>query len=959
MGMEEIRKGIEAGFIDGSLAADERYLPRILTNNAKKQTKVLDAIISELEWCSEFAFSVAFITNSGVACLYDILQELAKKNIRGKILASQYQNFTEPMALRKLLALPNLELRILTDENFHAKGYLFKRGQGITAEYSMIVGSSNLTGNALNKNNEWNIKLSSTKDGSLIREVNNEFKDIFSRATKVTESWLQQYDKIYGESFKGRTAQLEKLIQLNKINPNQMQIEALQSIENLRERGENKGILISATGTGKTYLSAFDVKRVQPKKFLFIAHRDVILKAARKSYENVFGPTVKMGLYAGSTKTEEPYVFASIYTLYKDECLQQFAPDEFEYIVVDEVHRSGASIYQKVLGYFKPKFLLGMTATPERTDGFDIFKMFDHNIAYEIRLNKALEEDMLVPFHYHGITDLTVNGQEIDDNSDFMKLTASERVRHIVKKTREYGCDRGRVKGLMFCSNIQEANGLSEILNNEYNMHTLALTGSASISERMEAMERLETDDPSMNPLDYIITVDIFNEGVDIPKVNQIVMLRPTQSAIIFVQQLGRGLRKARNKDYLEVIDFIANYSNNFMIPIALYGDRSFNKDKLRRNLVNNYMPGASTVYFDEITKKKIFAAINRASLNCLPELRSDYKLLKYQLGRQPMMMDFVKLGSRDPYTFIAKKGSYYNFLCCADDVATIPEKCEKSLYFISWEVAQGRKLEEIVLLQLLLEQDCITHEEWEKELQKQMGYQYTLSNAMVNVALNNISMSFFKKSDQDKYGNMNYVQKVGAKFQRTEEFTNLLKNKDYEAYVKDVLAYASSTFARDYSQEQWRDGFMLYKKYSRKDVCKILGWDKNNASTMYGYRIKFNTCPIFVTYKKQKNIAESTRYDDKFIDEKTFNWMTRNRVTMESGEIKALQSGTLRIPLFVKQSDDEGSDFYYMGDMEPKEYKETTITNDEGEALPIVNIKFSLYDEVNEKLLNFFMAGE
>lgn len=284
----------------------------------------------------------------------------------------------------------------------------------------------------------------------------------------------------------------------------------------------------------------------------------------------------------------------------------------FDIIVIDEVHRAGADSYQRIMDYFMPRFWIGMTASPDRTDGYDIYGLFDHNIAYEIRLQQAMEEKLLCPFHYFGITDLEVDGHIIDDNAiknvqNFTNLVCDDRVNYIMQQMDYYGYSGDKVKGLIFCSSKEEAKELSAKFNTK-GMNTLVLTGENSQTEREEAILRLEQDELE-NSLDYILTVDIFNEGVDIPAVNQVVMLRPTESPIVFIQQLGRGLRKYDGKEYVVVLDFIGNYMNNFMIPIALSGDRTYNKDTIRKYVRegSRIIPGESTIHFDEIIKKRIF----------------------------------------------------------------------------------------------------------------------------------------------------------------------------------------------------------------------------------------------------------------------------------------------------------------------------------------------------------------
>jgi superfamily II DNA or RNA helicase len=322
-------------------------------------------------------------------------------------------------------------------------------------------------------------------------------------------------------------------------------------------------------------LSAFHAKNLDIKSLLFVVHRENIARAAMESYRKVFGDTRRLGMYTGNRKElDADFIFSTVQTISRQTHLRQFCPSHFQYIIVDESHRVGAESYRTFLDHFSPSFLLGMTATPERTDGADIFRFFDHTVAYEIRLQRALEERMLSPFHYYGVSDITLADGQTANPDIFAHLTANERVNHIVEKAAFYGCHDGTVRGLIFCSRIDEAQKLSAELNSR-GYRTVALSGSSTELERESAIQRLEAPQTQNTKLDYILTVDIFNEGVDIPSVNQIILLRPTTSAIIFVQQLGRGLRKtADSAKYLTVIDFIGNYQSNYLIPVALYGDR-------------------------------------------------------------------------------------------------------------------------------------------------------------------------------------------------------------------------------------------------------------------------------------------------------------------------------------------------------------------------------------------------
>ncbi|MHB1484261.1 MAG: DUF3427 domain-containing protein [Saccharofermentanales bacterium] len=961
--IQNMSDSLFTGFIDGNTVSLEEYQPRLLINDSKRGRKVLTSLIGELCKCDEFFFSVAFITNSGVAALINTLKELENNGIKGKIIASQYQNFTEPRALNRLAALKNIQLKIVTEGNFHAKGYIFKKRE----TYSLIIGSSNLTQNALSVNKEWNIKVSSSDSGSLILNTLDEFNKTFINATTVDETWIKEYTKIYDDSrrlsrINAGTSGLPEndinIININRIIPNRMQANALIAIENLRAEDKNKALLISATGTGKTFLAAFDAKKINPKRLLFVIHRENIARAAMKSFKTIFGKSKNMGLLCGNSKAKNvEYVFSTIQTLSKENTLKNYPSDYFDYIIIDEVHRSGGETYKKIIEHFRPKFMLGMTATPERTDGYDIFKAFDYNIAYEIRLNQALEENMLVPFHYFGVSDIEIDGVLLNENTDFNKLVCNERIEKIKHFSRFYGCDNGRIKGLIFCSRKEEAKILS-IEFNKIGYHTIALDGDSSENLREESIQRLEQEE-EINSLDYIFTIDIFNEGVDIPKVNQIIMLRPTQSAIIFVQQLGRGLRLSYGKEYLTVIDFIGNYANNYLVPIALYGDNSYNKDNIRKliNSGSSFIPGASTINFDLITKQRIFDAIDQTNLSSKKEMVKDYQLLKYKLGKIPDMIDFIEHGSRDPFAYVENAGSYYSFISSLETsiMGRITTKDIKLLEFYSKECCNAKRVEESILLKELIEKGVISKDDFLKTIQTQ--YEYIPSLKTINSIVAYLNGEFFKPQEQEKYNVKESVIFRDDLLEISSHLNGVLQNDCFKHYLLDAIQYSINKFTSLYSSERYFNGFSIYQKYSRKDACRILNWEKDEASTIYGYRIKYNTCPIFVTYKKMDSISDSTKYEDHFIDKNHFSWMTRNKITLDSSEvinIKNFKTSGIRISLFVKKSDGEGSDFYYMGDMEPYNYEQKTINNKNGVKLPIVCINYKMNFPVDDNMYNY-----
>ena len=966
--IEQLREGMETAFVDKTVSSNLAYKPQFVSNNYKEGRKVLSSIESELLTCEEFFISVAFITMSGVTPLLQTLKELEKKNVCGHILTTDYLNFSEPKALQKLAELKNITVKVFmsdeADEGFHTKGYMFKKN----GTYRIIVGSSNMTLGALTKNKEWNTKIVSTEQGEYADEILSEFDHLWASQYALDyEEFIDKYTVKYNVIKEQRKiAKQTKVTSLEqyKLKPNSMQVSFISNLKKIREAGEKKALLISATGTGKTYASAFALREEKQEKVLFLVHREQIAKQAIESYKKVFGNTKTFGLLSGNSKDyETDYLFSTMQMMAKKETLERFRKDEFQTIVIDEAHRVGATSYQNIIEYFEPQFWLGMTASPERTDSYDVYEAFDHNIAYEIRLQQALEENLLCPFHYFGITDLQIDGKTIDEETglkDFNKLTSDDRVKYIIEQIQYYGYSGDRVKGLIFCSSKKEAITLSDKFN-EKGYRTVALTGDDNQEKREKSIEQLVSDDEG-NQLDYIFTVDIFNEGVDIPEINQVVMLRPTESPIVFVQQLGRGLRKAAGKEYIVILDFIGNYKNNFMIPIALSGDRSYNKDNIRRYVLEGerIIPGSSTVHFDEISKSRIFDAIDTANFSDIKLIKQNYFNLKNKLGHIPSLTDFDKYGEMDVLRIFDNNNlrSYYKFLVKYEEEykVRLSEDEEKVIEFISKRLANGKRIYELELLNKMMTYNHRLLSVLRESLEDEYGIQINKSteNNVVNVMTNEFSTG----SDKVVYSDCVFIQKESEnEYKTSKSFEKMLENPDFYEVLKELVEFGISRYNRRYKNHD-EDDLVLYEKYSRKDVCRILNWERDNSSTIYGYRIKNNTCPIFVTYKKNDDIANSTKYEDQFVNEQIFSWMTRSKVSIDSAESEAIIESAktgLKIYLFIKKSDGEGTDFYYMGKVHPVSWMETTIMNDKGESLPIMNFQMKLEHSARSDIYEYF----
>lgn len=921
---KEILAGCETAFIHHTANSNLAYRPQFVTNDHEQGKKILTSIEQELKTCDEFFMSVAFITEGGITPLLQTLKELEARNIPGKIMTTDYLTFSEPKALMKLASLKNIELKMYCVEEektgFHTKGYMFRQEE----VYRIIIGSANMTLSALTKNKEWNTKVVSTEQGEYAKEALREFHTLWNQA-KPLESWIDTYTEIYNEQKKiTRETKVPSIAQA-RLEPNSMQVAFTNNLKKIIAEGGTRALLISATGTGKTYASAFALRSLKPKKILFLVHREQIAKQAMKSYKNVFGDTTKMGLLSGTHKDyDADFLFSTVQTMSKEDNYSKYEKEEFDIIVIDEVHRAGANTYSKVFDYFTPNFWLGMTASPERTDGFDIYQLFDHNIAYEIRLQHALQENLLCPFHYFGVTEVMVDGQEIEDTTEFSHLVSSERVNHIIEKANYFGYSGDRVKGLIFCSSTKEAAELSRLFN-ERGYHTTFLCGSDSQEVREEAIERLEQDERE-GGLDYIFTVDIFNEGVDIPCVNQVIMLRPTESSIVFIQQLGRGLRKDSEKEYVVIIDFIGNYTKNFLIPIALSGDRTFNKDTIRKYVAegNRVIPGSSTIHFDEISRKRIYASIDSANFNDIKLIKDSYQELKFKLGRIPKLIDFDEYGSIDVTRIFENKslGSYYKFLekYEKDYPVKLSETQAKCIEYISKKFASGKRVHELIFLKRLITYKHNVMKLCKETLENDYGIEVkektetNLANLMTN--------EFATGSNKNTYEDCKFIEKDQSDYKITESFSKMLENEDFYELVMELIEFGLSRNEKFYNNRYKNTSLQLYSKYTYEDVCRLLEWERGEvALNIGGYKFDkaTKTYPVFINYEKGEDISDSIAYEDCFLSESKLIAISKSGRTPESEDIvtayHAKELG-VDIELFVRKNKDDkmSKEFYYLG---------------------------------------------
>lgn len=964
--LDEIEKGWKHTTIDGNLAVNKYYSPDFIFNNNKQGIKVLPVIEEELKNCDSFIISVAFITNSGITPLLMTLKELEARKIKGKIITTDYLTFTEPKALDKLNEFKNIELKMYQvgdGEGFHTKGYIFSKDE----INIIIIGSSNITGVALTKNREWNTRIVSTKNGAMYKSVMSEYNILWNseKAKKyslIRDEYILKYNLVKQQK---RIAAASNIIDLPsyQLEPNKMQLSFLQNLRKLKEEGAKRMLLISATGTGKSYASAFAVREENPEKTLFIVHREDIAKQAMKSYGKVFGKTKTMGLLTGNSKDfDADIIFATVQTISKLEIYEKFNKYYFNLIIIDEVHRAGAPTYQKLMNYFKPNFYLGMTASPERTDGFDIFSLFDNNIACEIRLQDALNENLLCPFHYFGITDLEFDGKIIGDKVDFKNfknIEKEKRADYVIDQAEFFGYSGDRVRGLIFCSRVDEADFMAEAFRKR-GYRTLSLGGKDSPVEREKAIKRLMAE-AGDDALDYIFTVDIFNEGVDIPNVNQIIMLRPTESPIVFVQQLGRGLRKSNDKDFVVILDFIGNYQNSYMIPLALSGDRSYNKDNMRKYVDsgNRIIPGASTIHFDEISRKRIFSAIDSAKTNTIKLIKDSYQNLKYKLGKIPGIMDFKIYGEIEIEKIFAKCGSYHEFLKEYEPEYKVEFSKEKEniLVYLSLKIGRAKRLEELVILKTIVELE---------EDADIFDFELDMSNMnerKIESVVSNLVNTFCTKNQREKFKGSKFIEKSEKGWVPARKFVEYLSDTEFKKQVKDILEYGIDLYNERYSNKYNNTDFVLGEKYSYEDVCHLLDWKENlNAQNIGGYFYdkKTKTLPVFINYEKSD---DAIQYNDRFISKSSLIAISKHPRKVDSSDADHIfkrkkEDKDNKIFLFVRKNKDdkEAKEFYFLGEIiaegEPKSIEmmqKNKITN-------AFEINYKLDTAVREDIYNYII---
>ncbi|VEH40374.1 ATP-dependent RNA helicase SrmB [Fusobacterium varium] len=589
-----------------------------------------------------------------------------------------------------------------------------------------------------------------------------------------------------------------------------------------------------------------------------------------------------------------------------------------------------------------------MTATPERSDDFDIYRLFNHNIAYEIRLYDALRENLLCPFHYFGVSDITVDGECIDNKTSIKNLTLEQRIDHIIEKSRYYGYSGEKLHGLMFVSRVEEANILAEKFN-ERGIKSIALTGEHGDNTRENAIEKLENGE-----IEYIITVDIFNEGIDIPCVNQVILLRPTESSIVYIQQLGRGLRKNKNKEFVVVLDFIGNYEKNFLIPTAISQNNSFDKDFMKKFILNgtNMIPGESSISFEEIVKERIFENINKTNFSTKKNIEHDFNLLEKQLGRTPMLNDFFTRNMIEPSVILKFRKDYDSVLKALrpnTEFGILSEIEKNFLTFLSSFFTPAKRIHEMVILQESIKSAKISLKEVEDILEKK--YKIKQQKENIENAVKHLSKEIFTSLSTMKEFEP-ILEKVNGEYKVSKDFKNGYENNKYfRELVEDLIKYNLGYVEKNYKQSG-KESIQKYKQYTKQEGFWQLNLDFNNGYQVSGYTVfeEEKKVIMFVT------MEDSSIFDNKFLDQQRFPWFSKNnRCLSRNNRLTAegkIAENYYTLEIFVKKS--SGESFYYLGQAE-KVLKAKECFTEKG--IPRVEYELKLKNEVPEDLFDYLQV--
>ncbi|MBU8907676.1 DEAD/DEAH box helicase family protein [Desertibacillus haloalkaliphilus] len=650
---------------------------------------LIDEIVPAMETASSIYILTSFAMKSGVERLAPSLKRAVERGAEVKVCTGDYLYVTQPQALQALIDVDeSIEVRLWKSngKSFHPKAYLFQRSDEVGL---LIVGSSNLSRSALTHGVEWNLAMESTVAPATFEDALDQFMKVFyhEQTIPVNEETIATYQSAYERMHQQNpnlaktwteTEELELMLpkvehgqaeavyekrdSYEPLSPRPAQRQALDALRTTVEEGYDKAMVVMATGLGKTYLAGFfaqDYKRV-----LFVAHREEILRQAQESFKHIM-PERSFGIYNGREKEgQADCVFASIFTLANQQHLHQFAKDRFDLIVIDEFHHAAAKTYQRVLDYFEPSFLLGITATPDRMDGKDVYGICGGNVAFQLHFIEAIQRQWLAPFHYYGVYDETDYSQVtwLGNRYDVEELLAVQLREEMAEKVFRAWQEHKQTRTLGFCSSIKQANFLANYFKNQ-GVKAVSLHSNGGEMSRGEAIKQIENKD-----LDVIFTVNLFNEGTDIPSLDTLLFVRPTESLTVFTQQIGRGLRLFNGKDHCTIIDLIGNY-RNADIKLSLFDTRTEDERKKAKAVVEPQVPESCVLDLD-VKAIDLLKELARKKQPRKERLRQAYIELKQELGRRPTYLELHLHGNVESRAYRQDFKSYVGFLHWAKELS-------------------------------------------------------------------------------------------------------------------------------------------------------------------------------------------------------------------------------------------------------------------------------------------------
>ena len=900
----------------------------LIINEKAKFRNFFIYLKQELLNCKKFYFIVSFIKYSGIQLLISTLDELEKQGIQGEIITSVYLNITDSKALRKLLSYKNIKVKIYNNssESFHTKAYLFEKEK----YHSVVIGSSNISQSALYSAEEWNVKLTDSSFFNIYGKSLNQFEKLWhsNEAIELTQDFIDEYEK-YKKSVNAQNTfdyRKTKIEQENEFVPNSMQKRVLGKLKETRENGNKKGLVISATGTGKTYLAAMDIKQFfkiysntenklfeKPKisniKFLFIAHREELLENAI----NVFSKIIKIDknefgrIYGGLKEIDKSIIFASIQSLRN--CYNEFKPSFFDYIIVDEFHHSMSDSYLKTLSYFQSKFLLGLTATPKRMDGKDILSLCDYNVVDEIGIKEALEEDLIVPFHYFGVNDYMINYDNIpykngkyNEKVLLENLLLNTRTDYIVEKINKFGFDGDKLSAVAFCQNIEHAFFMKEEFTNK-GYKSAVITANTSSNDRVKILEKFKN-----KKIEILCVVDILNEGIDIPTINLLLFLRPTMSSTIFIQQIGRGLRKAKNKDFVTIIDFIGNHKKDYLL-INYFSSEVDNKDTLftkKEKIINEIknqfsnIPKSCYVELDRICQNRIIEKIekiNFSSKNILKEMYLDYKA---EIGK--FEDEFLRIRDFDTnielfQELCLKMHSFYNAQLQFEDSKIFKNENEKNplnttetqfLEYLEKKITLVEPFTFLIIDYLATGKEYINNSDL---LNKYKEFFDIKGNFEKNYLLNRIFEELtedeileknlygykFSKKYKNLFLNKKLNEKNNMKSQQKENKLNFINR------LKQLIHLGLNEFKRNDLDEFNENILISYKEYKRVELQILLDSKVPRGSWRAGYANTDKDICLFATIDKTHIFQENLKYDNSLFADDIIQWISQPKTSHNS----------------------------------------------------------------------------